>query len=105
MALTGHFLDFAEEVSRVRAKMVAEINTMMMVENPNILCGLGVFGVTTSRGDEQVSHIIRHEVYDTVIITVVGEEEDNDIDITELNTDDLVALYEYLFYLRYPDGK
>jgi hypothetical protein len=92
MALTGHFLNFNEEVGRIRKNMVAEIYSMMN-SLLAIECNKGDFGATLSDGDHTVTNV-RLTLADCVVIVT---EEGNEVDVTELSTDDMVALYEFIF--------
>jgi hypothetical protein len=104
MALTGHFLDFKEEVARVRGKMIAEIYSMM-TSQLSIQCNEGDFTATMSDGSYPVT-LIQHSPETDEVVFVMDDvygDGDEQLGIDELTTDDLVALYEFVFGVLYPD--
>lgn len=99
MALTGHFLDFREEVYRLRNNMYAEIYSMMFEKS--ITCTKGDFSLNMGDelGNQEVTSI-SHSPEDMVFVITAMDEQ---YDVTELLTDDIVALYEFIFNHFYPD--
>lgn len=97
--MTGHFLDFGEEVARVRGNMIAEINGMV-ARQPDILCKDGDFAITRRDDDYTIATVFHSFIDDSVCVKA-----DNGtiFEINELSTDDLVALYEFVFGVRYPE--
>jgi hypothetical protein len=99
MALTGHFLDFQEEIGKVRLNMIGEINAMTN-NQPDILCKKGDHTITR-RDDEYPIETVYNSVIDG--FTYVKSDNGTVFEISELSTDDLVALYEFVFGVMYPD--
>ena len=99
MALTGHFLDFQEEVARVRGNMIAEIYSMTH-GGSDITCKDGDYCVSRSDGEYPIATVYHSTIDDK---TYVKAQCGNIIEISELSTDDLVALYEFVFGVLYPD--
>jgi hypothetical protein len=102
MALTGHFLDFREEVARVRGNMVAEIYSMMTSQQ-SIQCNEGDFTASLRDGEYPVTLIQLSPETDKVVFVTMNSDGDEQLEIDELTTDDLVALYEFVFGVLYPD--
>jgi hypothetical protein len=102
MALTGHFLNFREEVYRVRKNMVVEIHNMI-VENPITPMGDFSINMGNEQGNQEVKEITYSPSDDTVFIITDGDGGDEQYVLDELLTDDLVALYEFVFGVLYPD--
>lgn len=99
MALTGHFLDFQEEVARVRGNMIAEIYSMTH-GGEDIRCKDGDFAITRKDGDYTIETVSHSSIDDK---TYLKTDNGTVFDVTELSTDDLVALYEFLFGVLFPD--
>jgi hypothetical protein len=100
MALTGHFIDFEEEVTIIRKNILTEITPMLEPIGELDCNGKNVGVITYEGGDETVS-VIYHD-YITgkpMVKTTFG----NVIEIAELNTDDMVAIYEHIHYRVFPD--
>jgi hypothetical protein len=102
MALTGHFLNFREEVYRVRKNMIVEIYNMI-VENPITPMGDFSINMGNEQGNQEVKEITYSPSDDTVFIITDGDGGDERYVLDELLTDDLVALYEFVFGVLYPD--
>jgi hypothetical protein len=102
MALTGHFLNFREEVYRVRKNMIVEIYNMI-VENPITPMGDFSINMGNEQGNQEVKEITYSPSDDTVFIITDGDSGDERYVLDELLTDDLVALYEFVFGVLYPD--
>lgn len=99
MALTGHFLDFQEEVARVRGNMIAEIYSMTN-GGSDITCNDGDFAISRKDDEYTIATVFHSPIDDK---TYVKADNGTVFDISELSTDDLVALYEFVFGVLYPD--
>ena len=99
MALTGHFLDFQEEVGRLRTNMIAEIYAMTSGQS-DIHCNDGDYAISRKDDEYPIATVFHSPIDDR---TYVKSDNGTVFEISELSTDDLVALYEFVFGVRYPD--
>jgi hypothetical protein len=102
MARTLTFIDFENDVKTIRKNILTEITPMLEPIGELDCIGKNVGVITYGGGDETVS-VIYHD-YITgkpMVKTTFG----NVIEIEELNTDDMVAMYEHIHYRVNPDEK
>jgi hypothetical protein len=99
MALTGHFLNFRDELDKVRTNMIAEIDGMTNGQ-PDILCDSGDYTITRKDDEYPIETVFHSPIDDR---THLKSDNGTVFEISELLTDDLVALYEFVFGVLYPD--
>lgn len=100
VVLSGIFLNFDEEVRRIRTNMVMNVESMVSGD-PAVDCRGKHVMITTTDGEQAVSTIFQELMGTTVCLKT---EEGLCVDFSELNTDDMVAIYEFLFEFFYPEN-
>ena len=99
MVLAGTFLNFDEEIRRIRLNMVLNVESMVSGD-PAVDCRGKHVMITATDGEQKVATIFQELMGTTVCLKT---EDGLCVDFTELNTDDMVAIYEFLFNEYYPD--
>ena len=99
MAYTGHFLDFQEEVGKIRLNINKEVEGLMESAETLDCRDTGV-AITHDCENQNVSTIFKDILGNGV---TVKTESGTCVDFIELSTDDMVAIYEHIHYMVFPE--
>jgi hypothetical protein len=96
MILVGYFRDYDAVLNSIRGDLIAEVENLV---TDDIDCRKKNIGITHGNaGDMSVATITNHFCsVELKIFSGIG------VPFDELNTDDMVAIYEFLFNEVYPD--
>ena len=93
-----YFIDFEQQVGKIRVRLAHETD-LLFKNSPStneVACKDDYVAITTAEGSEAVS-AINYDGNGTFVTTKSGEVHD----FMDLDTDDMVALYEYVYYAIY----
>lgn len=93
-----NFIDFEQQVSKIRVRLAHEID-LLFKNSPStneVACKDDYVAITTADGPHVVS-TINYDGNGTFVTT----QSDEVHDFMDLDTDDMVALYEYVYYAIY----
>lgn len=93
-----YFIDFEQQVGKIRVRLAHETD-LLFKNSPStneVACKDDYVAITTAEGTEAVS-TISYDGNSTFVTTKSGEVHD----FMDLDTDDMVAIYEYVYYAIY----